>query len=264
MCSAWWNVINVGQIRIGGRGGICFRMFDWRVADKFLRGYLTSLVLFVRFGGEWNTSVSKSQKSGAGIPSMRKNASRKITSASVELSETVVCFRHIHLTGTEVWLPKMHNVPPDVDFESSRSPAKKSWNNHNLHCCAVFPTKIFPVFACMVNVRYRKRQTFVTNCPFRDRTSNFVYRPKYQVSQYKPNTSMSEQFVSKLWTCPAKKVWRMSINSIQLSEINFFKKPLNLPLPGFNKIVSHLSKTEYRAGEGVGFGNGITISSTVQ
>ena len=30
--------------------GICFRMFDWRVADKFLRGSLTSLVLLVWWG----------------------------------------------------------------------------------------------------------------------------------------------------------------------------------------------------------------------
>ena len=33
------------------------------------------------------------------------------------------------------------NVPPEVDFESSRSPAKsESWNSPNLHCLAVFPT----------------------------------------------------------------------------------------------------------------------------
>ena len=36
----------------------------------------------------------------------------------------------------------MHRIPPDVDFESSRSPAKsESWNNPSLHCCAVFPTQ---------------------------------------------------------------------------------------------------------------------------
>ena len=51
-------------------------------------------------------------------------ASKDMISDSVELCETVVCFLHIQLIGTNVWLPKMHNVPPDVDFESSRSPAK--------------------------------------------------------------------------------------------------------------------------------------------
>ena len=55
---------------------------------------------------------------------MRKPASREITSASVELCETEVCFLHIQLIGTNVRLPKMQRIPFDVDFESSRSPAK--------------------------------------------------------------------------------------------------------------------------------------------
>ena len=55
---------------------------------------------------------------------MRKRASRERISASVELCETEVRFLHIQLTGTNVWLPKTHNVPPDVDLESSKSPAK--------------------------------------------------------------------------------------------------------------------------------------------
>ena len=63
----------------------------------------------------------------------------EMISDSVELCETEVCFLHIQLIGTNVWLPKMHNVPPDVDFESSRSPAKsKYWNHPTLQCCAVF------------------------------------------------------------------------------------------------------------------------------
>ena len=50
-------------------------------------------------------------------------------------------FLHIQLIGTNVWLPKMHNVPPEVDFESSRSPAKsESWNSSSLYCLAVLPT----------------------------------------------------------------------------------------------------------------------------
>ena len=86
-------------------------------------------------------------------------------SASVELCETEVCFLHIQLTGTNVRLPKMHKTPPDVDFESSRSPAKsESWNNPSLHCC------------CMMNVWDQMRQAFVTRC----------YRPHDIMS---PNTS---------------------------------------------------------------------------
>ena len=46
----------------------------------------------------------------------------------------------LQLIGTNVWLPNTHNVPPEVDFESSRSPTKsESWNSPNLHCLAVFP-----------------------------------------------------------------------------------------------------------------------------
>ena len=59
----------------------------------------------------------------------------------VELCKTDVCFLHIQLIRTNVWLPKTHNVPPVLDFDSSRSPAKsESWNSPNLHCSAVFPT----------------------------------------------------------------------------------------------------------------------------
>ena len=51
-------------------------------------------------------------------------ASRIIISDSVELCETAVCFLHLKLTGTNVLFPKVHKTPPEVGFESSRSPAK--------------------------------------------------------------------------------------------------------------------------------------------
>ena len=71
------------------------------------------------------------------ILSMRRPATEDITSDSVELCEAEVCFLHIQLVGTNVRLPKMHNVPPEVDFESSRSPAKsESSNSPSLHCLA--------------------------------------------------------------------------------------------------------------------------------
>ena len=59
-----------------------------------------------------------------GIPSMRTPASRDIISASVEVCETEVCLLHIELAGTNLGLPKMHKSPLNVDFDSSRSPAK--------------------------------------------------------------------------------------------------------------------------------------------
>ena len=45
---------------------------------------------------------TKSQRSRAGRPSMRKLASRQMISASAELCETDVCFLHIQLVGTNV------------------------------------------------------------------------------------------------------------------------------------------------------------------
>ena len=53
---------------------------------------------------------------------------------------TAVCFSEDHPSGTKVWLPKIHIIHPDVDFESARSPENSSRNNPNLQCDAVFPT----------------------------------------------------------------------------------------------------------------------------
>ena len=87
------------------------------------------------------TETIRSHKSRAGIPSNLNPASKEMTSDSVELCETAVCFLHIQLNGTNVLLQKMHNVPPEVHFESSRSPAKsESWSSPSLHCLAVLPT----------------------------------------------------------------------------------------------------------------------------
>ena len=67
---------------------------------------------------ECKTSISQTRKSSAGTPSMR------MTSDSVQLCDTAVCFLHIQLLGTKVRLPKMHTIPPYVDLESLTSLAK--------------------------------------------------------------------------------------------------------------------------------------------
>ena len=55
-----------------------------------------------------------------------------------ERKSAEVCFLHIQLIGTNVWLPDIHRIPPEVDSESSRSPAQsESWNSPSVHCCAV-------------------------------------------------------------------------------------------------------------------------------
>ena len=46
--------------------------------------------------------------------------------ASVLLCETAVSFLQEQPIGTYVWLPKMHNTPPDADLESLRSLAQSA------------------------------------------------------------------------------------------------------------------------------------------
>ena len=86
------------------------------------------------------TETIRSHSSRARKPSNLNFASKEMIFDSVELCETEVCFLHIKLIGTNLWLPKTHNVPSDVDFESSRSPAKsESWKNPSLHCLEHYP-----------------------------------------------------------------------------------------------------------------------------
>ena len=93
------------------------------------------------FSEERNTSITKYQRSRGRIPSTWRPASKEITSDSVELWDTDVCFLHIQLMVTNVRLPKIHQIHPEVDLESSRSPAKsESWNKPNRQCWAVFLT----------------------------------------------------------------------------------------------------------------------------
>ena len=47
---------------------------------------------------------------------------KEMISDSVELSDTDACVLHIQLMGTNVRLPKIHVIPPEVDSESSKSP----------------------------------------------------------------------------------------------------------------------------------------------
>ena len=66
-----------------------------------------------------------------------------------------------NVLAQNVRLPKSHRIYPDVDFESSRSPAKsESWINPNLHCCAVFPTYQYCLYSLvwwMYEIKRAKR-----------------------------------------------------------------------------------------------------------
>ena len=73
---------------------------------------------------ERSTLITTYHKSRAGIPSFRKPTSSDLISDSVELWDTDVCFLHIQVMGTNVGLSKIQKIHPEVDLESSRSPAK--------------------------------------------------------------------------------------------------------------------------------------------
>ena len=73
---------------------------------------------------ECNTSINTSHKSRVSCPSIHSLVSNAMISDSAELWDTDVCFVHIELMGTNGRLPKIHNIFPEVDFESSWSPAK--------------------------------------------------------------------------------------------------------------------------------------------
>ena len=117
----WQQLLNLSLFRFSWCSDLVLFMKCSPVLHKFPWVCLPCLaVLFV----ERNTSITTSQKSRAGNPSMGFPASREMISDSVELCETERCFLHIQLMGTNFRLPKIHKTPPEVDVESSKSPAK--------------------------------------------------------------------------------------------------------------------------------------------
>ena len=137
--------------------GWSYTCLAWQLPTGLSHASLGS-ICSVRYGMKY----SKHQ-----IPeSERGNAVHAWTCIERNDFSTEVCILHIQLIGTHVWLPKMHRIRPDVDFESSRSPEKEeSWNNPNLHW-AVFPTwqcSLNPHVWWMYEIKRAKRlsQVFV-------------------------------------------------------------------------------------------------------
>ena len=84
MCSAWWNVINFGHWCSWFESVFACLIEDLPTSFTVALLHLW-LCWFVLGRNEILQSLNKSQISRAGIPSMRKPASKEITSASVEL-----------------------------------------------------------------------------------------------------------------------------------------------------------------------------------
>ena len=71
------------------------------------------------------TETIRSLKSRAGIPSNLNPVSKEMISDSVELCEKLKFVSHTSNLLEQMYdFQKTHNVPREVDFESSRSPAK--------------------------------------------------------------------------------------------------------------------------------------------
>ena len=103
--------------------------------------------LFLSFGlpegfgafGE-KTDITSSQSSMQGTPSNLRFASNDMISASLEECDIAPCFLHIQVIGQNVCLPIKQRMPPEVDFESRRSPAKlASQNSANTQSSGLSP-----------------------------------------------------------------------------------------------------------------------------
>ena len=124
-----------------------------RDVERFLP---TRLLWFVF---PWRTVTIRSHKSSACIPSILRPASKEMISDSVELCETKVCFLHIQLIRTNVWLPKIHNVPTwsrFLVFEMSCKIGVLKQSQSALLSSVSHMTILF-VFPWAINVRDQKR-----------------------------------------------------------------------------------------------------------
>ena len=147
------------------------------------------------------TETIRTHNSRASNPSNLSPISKEMISDSVELWETAVCFLHIQLIGTNVWLPKTHNVPPEVDFESSRSRAKSE--SCNSPSPALFSSNCPHDNSCLYSHvwwmyeinRFRRLSQALVHFVI-DRASLFTDHKIYQVFQFVLCISISEQFES--------------------------------------------------------------------
>ena len=189
----WGNTINIIQ-----HVGLPLRFLTFVYDNGSFPGLSVVWVVFPRA----ETIISHNSRTG--IPSNLNPASKEMISDSVELCETEVCFLHIQLIGTNVWLPKMHNVPPEVEFESSKSPAKsESWNSPSQHCFGSNThIAILFVFTCVMNVCNQSIQAFVTGfwSILWSVVQVYSLTVEYQVFQLVPNFNIFEQFESILVT----------------------------------------------------------------
>ena len=161
--------------------GLWFFMWSVVLRDRFPCDSWP-LDLLIRFGEVWNTSITKSQRSSAGIPSMRKPASREISSASVELWLAPVFDLRKYIRVHLMLILSLQGLPQNQNLERI------------LTCIVVlcFPRSnivwIHVVWWMYAIKRAERSRLHEQVCS----------RIIYQVVQYEPRKDISEQSVSKL------------------------------------------------------------------
>ena len=134
---------------------------------------------------------------------MRKPASRKIISASVELCETEVWFLHIQLIGTDVRLPKIHRIL--LMLISRLQGLLQNQGLGTILICIVVLCFTRDNVACIHMCHEYTRSNTSSVCRkllsiFWPHEQVYSQTIMYQVYQNEPNIDFTKQFVSRLWT----------------------------------------------------------------
>ena len=183
------------------------------------------------------TKTIRYNKSRAGIPSFLNPAFKEMISDSVELCETAVCFSHIQLLGTNVWLPKTHNVPPEVDFERSISPAKsESGNSPRLHCLTVLK---HGNTVCIHTNDECKRSEDINVC--QHKLLSILWSIDHTISSRSSNTCQKYKHFRTIWHVAIQ----ITLKSMSMSS-RCVNKPMDCPLtslPVLRFVISQPHKT---------------------
>ena len=160
------------------------------------------------------------------------------------------------LPSTNVWLPNMHNVPSEVDFESSRFHVKsESWNSPSLHCLAVLHTYntlcIRMCDGCKIS-----NDLIVCHRPWSTLwriVQAYLLTIEYQVIQFLPSISIPRQSVSILvislqliQALPFLKWWssKQRLDTVYNCS-TFFVCQLAVPVNAFSSMCFHVVGPHY-------------------
>ena len=138
-----WSIIHISQL-INLLSSFVSWCLNFRIGPRTISSKSLLLLGANMVGSDsvvrWTVTprLLRHKRSRANIPSVCNPASRKMISDSVELCDTELCFLRIQLTVKQCSTSEDTQDTPEIDFESSRPPAKsQSRNKHYLQCWAV-------------------------------------------------------------------------------------------------------------------------------